>query len=49
MAEWRRDWARTDTAPALAEVMKGHAGATGIAFLWEQQLLNTPVPDQAVR
>lgn len=49
MAEWQRDWARTETVPALAEVMKAHAGATGIAFLWEQQLLATPAPSKAVR
>lgn len=49
MAEWQRDWARTGTVPALAEVMKGHAGATGIAYLWEQQLLATPVPSNAAR
>ena len=24
-----------------------HAGGSGIAYLWEQQLLNTPVPAQA--
>jgi hypothetical protein len=25
------------------EVLKQHATGSGIAFLWEQQLLNTPV------
>lgn len=49
MAEWQRDWARTETVPAVADVLKQHAGATGVAFLWEQQLLNTPVPTKAVR
>jgi nicotinamidase-related amidase len=43
-AEWQRDWARTDQAAALTEVITQHAGGSGIAFLWEQQLLNTPVP-----
>lgn len=43
-AEWQRDWARTDHAAALADVITQHAGGSGIAFLWEQQLLNTPVP-----
>jgi nicotinamidase-related amidase len=43
-AEWQRDWARTETAAALAEVVGQHAGGSGIAYLWEQQLLNTPVP-----
>lgn len=42
-AEWQRDWARMDTAGPLTDVMKHHAAGSGIAFLWEQQLLNTPV------
>jgi nicotinamidase-related amidase len=46
-AEWQRDWARTDQAVALTEVIVQHAGGSGIAFLWEQQLLNTPVPRNA--
>ena len=29
------------------DVMKQHAAGSGIAFLWEQQLLNTPVPSTA--
>ncbi|BBK31241.1 nicotinamidase-related amidase [Stella humosa] len=45
-AEWQRDWARTDTAARLTEVITQHAGGSGIAFLWEQQLLNTPVPNE---
>jgi nicotinamidase-related amidase len=44
-SEWQRDWARTDTAGELAELMIDHAGATGVAFAWEMQLLNTPVAD----
>jgi nicotinamidase-related amidase len=43
-AEWQRDWARMKSAVALTEVITQHAGGSGIAFLWEQQLLNTPVP-----
>lgn len=43
-SEWQRDWARLDSAMAMTEVMKQHAGGSGIAYLWEQQLLNTPVP-----
>jgi nicotinamidase-related amidase len=43
-AEWQRDWARMETATALTDVLKHHAAGSGIAFLWEQQLLNTPVP-----
>lgn len=46
-AEWQRDWARTESAVALNEVIKQHAAGSGIAFLWEQQLLNTPVPGKA--
>ena len=42
-AEWQRDWARMETAGPVTEVMKHHAAGSGIAFLWEQQLLNTPV------
>jgi nicotinamidase-related amidase len=42
-AEWQRDWARVETAIALNEVVKHHAAGSGIAYLWEQQLLATPV------
>ena len=44
MAEWQRDWARLDTAVGVTEVIKQYGGGSGIAYLWEQQLLNTPVP-----
>jgi nicotinamidase-related amidase len=43
-AEWQRDWARLETAGAITDVMVQHAAGSGIAYLWEQQLLNTPVP-----
>jgi nicotinamidase-related amidase len=46
-AEWQRDWARTEHAAELSEVLVQHAAGSGIAFLWEQQLLNTPVPRDA--
>jgi nicotinamidase-related amidase len=46
-AEWQRDWARVETAVKLTDVMVQHAGGSGIAYLWEQQLLNTPVPKSA--
>jgi hypothetical protein len=46
-SEWQRDWARTEHAAELTEVLKQHAGGSGIAYLWEQQLLNTPVPRTA--
>jgi hypothetical protein len=41
-AEIQRDWARTDTAPALAQMLVEHAGVVGTTFMWEQQLLATP-------
>ena len=43
-AEWQRDWARTEHVAAFTDILKHHAAGSGIAFLWEQQLLNTPVP-----
>jgi nicotinamidase-related amidase len=46
-AEWQRDWARTDHVAELTEILKQHAAGSGIAYLWEQQLLNTPVPSAA--
>jgi nicotinamidase-related amidase len=46
-AEWQRDGARMETAVAMTEVIKQHAAGSGIAYLWEQQLLNTPVPSTA--
>lgn len=42
-SEWQRDWARTEHAAELIEVLVQHAAGSGIAYLWEQQLLNTPV------
>lgn len=46
-AEWQRDWAREETAAKMTEIVVQHAGGSGIAFLWEQQLLSTPVPPAA--
>ena len=46
-SEWQRDWARADTVPGLTDVLVQHAAGSGIAYLWEQQLLNTPVPKAA--
>lgn len=46
-AEWQRDWARTEHAAELTEVLKQHLAGSGIAYMWEQQLLNTPVPRAA--
>jgi nicotinamidase-related amidase len=42
-SEWQRDWARTDSAALLPDILIQHAGGSGIAYLWEQQLLKTPV------
>lgn len=42
-SEWYRDHARTEYAADFVEVLKQHEPGSGIAFLWEQQLLNTPV------
>lgn len=38
-AEWQRDWAREKTVAGFAEVVTQHAGASGIAYAWEAQLL----------
>ncbi|AUX48570.1 hydrolase [Sorangium cellulosum] len=38
-SEWQRDWAREDSVAALAEILGGHGGGSGIAFAWEMQLL----------
>ena len=46
-AEGQRDCARMETAGKVSDVIVNHAGGSGIAFLWEQQLLNTPVPKAA--
>ena len=39
-SELQRDWARTATVPALAQMLVEHMGNVGTSFLWEQQLLN---------
>jgi nicotinamidase-related amidase len=41
MSEWQRDWAREATIPAVADITIAHGGASGVAFAWEQQLLNS--------
>jgi nicotinamidase-related amidase len=41
LCEWQRDWARTETLGALAEVLAQHGGGAGIAFDWEMQLLGS--------
>jgi nicotinamidase-related amidase len=42
-AEWQRDWARAESAEKLNTVIGPHSAGSGIAYFWEQQLLNTPV------
>jgi nicotinamidase-related amidase len=37
--EWQRDWAREKTLPELVKVVLEHGGGSGVAYLWEQQLL----------
>lgn len=44
VAEWQRDWARLETAESVTQIMIDHLAGSGIAYMWEQQLLNTPVP-----
>jgi nicotinamidase-related amidase len=43
-AEWQRDWARAEQAAKITDVIVHHSGGSGIAYLWEQQLLNTAAP-----
>ena len=48
-AELQRDWARTETVPALAQILVEYGGNVGTSFLWEQQLLaTTPVTTNGV-
>jgi len=47
VSEWQRDQARTEHTAEFIDILKHHAAGSGIAFLWEQQLLNTPVPANA--
>jgi nicotinamidase-related amidase len=44
-AELQRDWARTDTAGAVAQILVEHGGVVGTTFVWEQQLLAAPRPE----
>ncbi|MDP9961993.1 hydrolase [Chryseobacterium lathyri] len=43
-SELQRDWARTETVPALGEMLVEHMGNVGTSLTWELQLLATPVP-----
>ena len=40
-SELQRDWARTDTVPAVAQILFDHWGNVGTSLQWEQQLLNS--------
>jgi len=48
-SELQRDWARTATVPGVAQALVEHMGNVGTSFLWEQQLLATPVPAPEAR
>jgi nicotinamidase-related amidase len=41
LGEWQRDWARMGSVPAFAKILVEHAGGSGVAFVWEQQLLHS--------
>jgi len=41
-SELQRDWARTETVPALAQMLVEHMGNVGTSLTWELQLLDTP-------
>lgn len=45
IGELQRDWARLETAIPLSQIIVDHMGNAGTSFLWEMQLLATPVPD----
>jgi nicotinamidase-related amidase len=47
LSEWQRDWAREATLPGVAALLGPHAGATGVAFAWEMQLLTAGARPQA--
>jgi hypothetical protein len=38
-SELQRDWARTATVPATAQILFEHMGNVGTSLRWEQQLL----------
>ncbi|MGI0487732.1 hydrolase [Pantanalinema rosaneae CENA516] len=46
LAEWQRDWARTETSAGVSEILLEHGGASAVALAWELQLLAiTPLAD----
>jgi nicotinamidase-related amidase len=44
LAEWQRDWARTETSAGVSEILLEHGGASAVALAWELQLLATTPP-----
>ncbi|MGB3516402.1 MAG: hydrolase [Elainellaceae cyanobacterium] len=44
LAEWQRDWARTETAAGVSDIILEHGGAGAVALAWELQLLATTPP-----
>ncbi len=44
LSEWQRDWARTETAAGVSEIILEHGGASAVALAWELQLLATTPP-----
>ena len=39
LSELQRDWARTETADGVSEILFEHGGGSGAALQWERQLL----------
>src|SRR5438128_12700653 len=37
--EWQRDWARESTLADSIKIVTEHGGGSGVAFIWEPQLL----------
>ncbi|MEH2353460.1 hydrolase [Nostoc sp.] len=44
LAEWQRDWARTETTAGVSDIVLEHGGASAVALTWELQLLATTPP-----
>lgn len=44
LAEWQRDWARTETTVGVSDITLEHGGASAVALAWELQLLATTPP-----
>jgi nicotinamidase-related amidase len=43
--ELQRDWARTEHADEIRQLLREHGGVMGTNFAWEMQLLATPTPE----